>query len=124
MKTLLVAALTLLPGAAVAAALCSPLNQVPATQGDAAMCCDGMVSDDGCGPPEDRSCHRASGKPVDNLNGFMWAESTDLDLPSPAGPVRFHRTYSSSWSQTGGGRTPGALGPGWEHSFGARLELG
>ncbi|MDR0965883.1 MAG: DUF6531 domain-containing protein, partial [Myxococcales bacterium] len=111
-------------------AMCSPMDQSVSSQDswDNSACCDGIVSDDGCGPKycEDDSGYssRIVGLPVDIMTGFMWTHGTDVSIAAPAGPtIEFQRTYSSAWAQSQGGRHPGVLGAGWSHTYAARLEL-
>jgi len=51
-----------------------------------------------------------TGHPVDVANGRMLTDNVDFELPGPL-PLKFERTYVSSWSHRSG-----PLGPGWSHS--------
>lgn len=123
----------LMPQAAWAQLLCSPVDRLPAPtsgglEGDVVACCDGESGDDGCGPCRCLECgdeakERNIGRPVDTLSGFSWVERTDVNIAAPRGPaILFSRIYSTHWAQSHGGRTEiGRLGAGWADTYAARL---
>lgn len=52
-----------------------------------------------------------TGHPVDVATGRLLTDNVDFELPGPI-PLKFERSYASSWSHR-----DGPLGPGWSHSL-------
>ena len=52
-----------------------------------------------------------TGHPVDVATGRLLTDNVDFELPGPL-PLKFERSYASSWSHR-----EGPLGPGWSHSL-------